>query len=59
MRSCTECFGNGFLQNGNNMNLDNGGGGSGATITFTTLKTVPETPCSTCLGTGIQNGAGT
>lgn len=56
MRICTECNGNGFLQNGNNMNLDNN---AGTTVAFTTLTQVPETVCTTCLGTGKQTGAGT
>jgi hypothetical protein len=53
MMICTECNGNGFLQNGNNMNLDNS---SGLTVAFTTLKQVPETTCPTCLGNGYQRG---
>ena len=57
MMVCTECRGNGFLQHGQRMTQ------GGATIpSFTQFgdsKQWPETPCPTCLGTGINTGSGT
>ena len=56
MMTCTQCLGNGYLQHGARMTQ-----GGGTTPNFTLYgdyKQWPETPCPTCLGTGIQNGAG-
>lgn len=56
MIMCTQCNGNGGLQNNECMNRDNN---AGSTVAFTTLTQVPETICGSCLGTGRMTGAGT
>ena len=57
MMVCPECIGNGFLQHAQRMCP----AAPGITPSFTFYgdnKQWPETPCPTCLGTGINKGAG-
>ena len=56
MQVCLECKGNGFLQHAQRMTP---AGDAYPNFTFYgDRKQWPETSCPTCLGTGIQNGAG-
>ena len=53
MMKCSQCHGNGLLQN--NQSIEVGAGSN----TFTQSKTAPQSICPTCLGTGINTGSGT
>lgn len=53
MQRCTECQGKGYLQDGEPIQT------SINSNTFTSKPTAMQAICPTCLGNGINSGAGT